>query len=343
MKKTGITILTAIFLFSIILLGGPTSSNAEPIELSFNHTVPPMIPIAKLAQAWGKRIEEQSGGKVKFSYHWASSLVAQQEIFKSAQTGVVDVSYYPLSANFQPLSYYAYLPLMGFTSMSQGTEIYNKIYEKFPEIRDEYKGVKMLAARMGPPAQIHTTKKAVEIPADLKGLKIGTVGREMAELLKASGAAPIMGGAVADTYMNLERGVTDGIINHFPLVLVFGTMPLLKNHTMFGEGSGIGGNIDSLIMNLERFNNFSPDIQKIIMDASAWYKEEINKIDVGFIKTAEGAAKKMNHNFTYIDTPEKLKPWQDIVKPIHDDWIKRMEKKGKPGKAVYEAVKNMLD
>jgi TRAP-type mannitol/chloroaromatic compound transport system substrate-binding protein len=101
--------------------------------------VPPMIPIAKLAQNWGKMIKEKSGGRVKFTCYWSRSLMAQQEIFKSVQTGVVDVSYYPLSPNFQPLSYFAYLPLMGFTSMSQGTEIYHKIYDQFPAIRDEYK------------------------------------------------------------------------------------------------------------------------------------------------------------------------------------------------------------
>jgi TRAP-type C4-dicarboxylate transport system substrate-binding protein len=175
---------------------------------------------------------------------------------------------------------------------------------------------------MGPPAQIHTTKKAVEVPTDLKGLKMGTVGREMAEFLKAAGAAPIMGGAVADTYMNLERGLTDGLINHFPVVLVFRLLPLLKNHTMFGEGSGIGGNIDTLIMNLDKFNSFPPDIQKIIEEASAWYTEEINKIDVGFIKAAEDAAKNMNHNFVYIDTPEKLKPWQELVQPVYSVRLK---------------------
>ena len=343
MKKTGLMFLMVMFLFSLSLTGWTKDTIAEPIELNFNHTVPPMIPIGKLAQDWGKMIEEKSGGRVKFTYYWSSSLVAQQEIFKSVQTGVIDVSYYPLAASFQPLSFFASLPLIGFTSMAHGTEIYQKIYDQFPEIRDEYRGVKLLVARTGPPSQIHTTKKVVEVPSDLKGIKIETGAREMAEFLKIAGAAPIMGGAIADLYMNLERGLIDGVINHFPVILVFKTLPLLNNHTMFGKGSGISGYVDTLIMNLDRFNSFPPDLQKIIVDASAWYTEEMIKIDEGFIKTAEDAAKKMNHNFVYIDTPEKLKPWQDLVQPVHDDWINRMEKKGKPGKAIYEAVKNMLD
>lgn len=343
MKRAGVSILSVVVLSGLLTLGSihPLSAQTKPIELTFNHLVPPVIPFAKVAQNWAKMIEEKSGGRVKITFYWSASLMPQQEIFKAVQTGVADVSYYPLNADFQPLSFFASLPLMGFTSSTQGTEIYHKIYEQFPAVRDEFKGTTVLSTRMGAMSQIHTTKRAVQVPGDMKGLKLSGVGKQTAKFIQAGGAAPITGGAAADMYMNLERGLSDGTINHFPLILVFGTLPLLQNHAVFGEG-GVSGSIEAVIMNMNKFKSLPPDVQKIVEEASDWYTAEAIKLDISEVKRAEAAAKGMNHNFVSIDSPEKLKPWEDVAQPLHEDWIKEMEQKGKPGRAVYDAVKKLL-
>jgi TRAP-type C4-dicarboxylate transport system substrate-binding protein len=106
-----------------------------------------------------------------------------------------------------PLNMFTSLGFMDYPSMKAGTEIYHKIWDKFPEIREEFKGVKVLASRMQPGFQLSFTKKQVRVPSDIKGMKIISLGAFTAEMA-AMGAAP-MDVKVGDMYMSLERGLAE--------------------------------------------------------------------------------------------------------------------------------------
>ena len=98
-------------------------------------------------------------------------------MLRGVQSGVVDVGYNPITRKYGfELNSITELPFLGWKSMSQGAKVYHELLGKFPELQNEYRGVKSYAPRPMPPNHFHTTKKLIRVPTDLKGMKIYASG-----------------------------------------------------------------------------------------------------------------------------------------------------------------------
>ncbi len=344
MTKKGVFLATTFFFLSILAvmpaLGPAFAKGPKPIELSFSHTIPEVVPIAKVYQKWAEMLGERSGGRVKINFYWGESLLKASEFYRGVQTGQSDIAYYVIGLDYglMPLNMFTKLGFMGYPSMEAGTEIYRKIREKFPEVREEFKGVKVLSPRMAPGYHLSFTKKQARVPADIKGMKIISSGGTLAKEMVSMGAASI-DVKVGDMYMSLERGMAEGICAHFPVLHAFGVLGLVPYHTLF-EG-GAGTSIDLLLMNQKAWGKLPADIQEIFEDLDAWLGEELIKADAGYVAMVRGKAKEMNHTFI-TPTPEEIALWREAVQPVHDKWLSETEAAGLPARAVYEEVKKLL-
>ena len=343
MKKK-VFLITAVG-FCLIM---PALSNLTPafaqaqktIELSFAHTIPPVVPLAKAYMNWAQKVAEFSNGRVKINIFWGESLLKAAEFYRGVQTGQADMAYYVVGLDWglMPLNMFTKLGFMGYPSRSVGTEIYHKIWNEFPEVRGEFKGVKVFASRMQPGNQLSFTKKEVRVPGDIRGMKIIALGGTFAEEMAAMGAAPI-DVKVGDMYMALDRGMAEGISALMPVLDGFGILKLLPYHTMF-EG-GATQSIDMVLMNEKTWNKLPPDIQKIFEDLDAYLGQQLRESDGMALDRAMASAKEMNHTFI-TPTPEEMQLWIDAVQPIHQKWITETEAKGLPAKAVYEETKRLI-
>jgi TRAP-type C4-dicarboxylate transport system substrate-binding protein len=340
-KVLCITIISlCLIVISAIVPITPLWAQAKTIELSFSHTIPPVVPMAKVYQAWAGMLEERSGGRVKINFYWAESLLKASEFYRGVQTGQTDITYYVLGLDYGllPLNEGIKLAFMGYRNFTEGTEIFNQIINKFPEMKAEYKGVKVLSARMGPAYQLHFTKKEVRVPADIKGMKLISVGGSMAKEMVTIGAAPI-DVKVGDLFMSLERGMAEGISCHIPILHAFGIMDLVPNHTFFEGGTAMGP--DMVLFNLESWNRLPPDIQKIFEELGPWLGQELIKADSGYEAMIIGMIKEKGHKIIN-PTPQEVQLWKDAVQPTHDKWIADTEAKGLPAKAVYDEIKRLV-
>jgi TRAP-type C4-dicarboxylate transport system substrate-binding protein len=229
---------------------------------------------------------------------------------------------------------------MGWPGQRELAQIYEQLMDKFPEIRNEWKGVKPYVFGMMPPTHIHNVKKPIRTPADLKGMKFHGAEYALVQAISEAGATAVQLD-IADMFMSLDRGLLDGVINHFPVLFVFGVLEILNHHTMFGDG-GINMTPMGIIWNERSWNKLPADIQQKIAGVRSAYTEPFFAGDLGFQKKTMGDAKKFGHDFVYL-TPDEIKVWYDLVKgPIHDKWIKEAESKGLPGKVVYDTVLQMI-
>jgi TRAP-type C4-dicarboxylate transport system substrate-binding protein len=146
-----------------------------------------------------------------------------------------------------------------------------------------------------------------------------------------------------DIAVSLSTNVVEGWINHFPVAMIFGTLPSFRYHLVVGTNdyAGIDAGMDQLIMNKDKWNKLPADIQKIFEEESAWYQEETIKMDMAEIQKAMTMVKDAKHTITYL-TPEELKLWADAAAPVHQAWIADNEAKGKPAKAIYEEMKKLI-
>lgn len=337
LKGFGFCLIIIMFL---LVMSPVYAAEAKVIELSFAHTVPEVNPLAKVYAKWGNMVAERTGGRVKINHYYAQSLLKAPELFRGVQTGVADMSYYVVGLDWglTPLNSVTKLGLMGFSSTTAGTEIYHKLWDKFPEMRDEFKGVKVLASRMAPPNQLNFTKKEVRVPADMKGLKMIALGGSFAQEMAMMGAAP-MDVKVGDMYMSLDRGLADGIASFLAAVEAFGCLKLVPKHTFF-QG-GVASSIDMVIMNVKKWKSLPPDVQKVFEELRPNLEQDLIQMNLGFFNYVVNKAKEMGHTFIY-PNPDEVKLWKEVVRPSHEKWISENEAKGLPARAIYEETQRLI-
>ncbi len=201
--------------------------------------------------------------------------------------------------------------------------------------------IKLVGWMMMPGTHIHNMLKEIRTPADIKGMSIHCAEAVNAEVIAAAGGTPAEL-SIADMYMSLETGLLNGIMNHFPVLFIFGVIDLPTYHTLFGDG-GINMNAMCIIMNNDVFNALPSDTQDIIEDSGSIWHDMFLGADLGFQGFTMGMCLDRGDSFVYL-TPEEIQVWRDLVKePIHDAWIAECEAAGLPGQAVYDRALELIE
>jgi TRAP-type transport system periplasmic protein len=327
----------ALLLFGIMSLGWAHSALAQKVfNLRWATHLSPASPSGIGYEMWTKKVEEASGGRVKIKIYPLQTLVKGADFYTSVADGISDIQYGVNAMDFSrfPLNTVMDLPLLGFKDAPQGTAVWREVYRKFPEMRAEFKDVKVLANVVGIPRQLHLTKKEVHVPSDIKGMKILATGPG-AKALEALGASP-MGVLPPEYYMALEKGVAEGVAVDWGVILDSKVIPLLPHHTILN----LGYLTTEVLMNQKTWNSLPPEIQKVFNDLEPMLTEQMLQSTLD--PTGRENAVKLGHKI-YTPTPEELKLWYAGVQAIHDKWLKDNEAKGLPARAIYQEIQNLVN
>ena len=325
----------------------PEPKPQEVIELKFNDWNPSSVITAKLEQQAIKMIEEKTNGRIKITPYFAQSLLAFPDTYRGLMTGMADISVYAIDVapGAHALNRIFNLP---FDTEAPDTlkmvKINQELLKKFPELQEENikTGTKWIAIGAQAGNHMHTTKKLGRVPTDFKGVKM-TVGSNPAEevaMMNSVGAALIPSNP-ASTYENLQKGLTEAYLFHFPAVEAYKVDELLKNHTMIGQG-GIAALSWGYMVNLKSWNRISPEDQKIIQDVFIWVTEELAKDNMESQKNVIEKTKAQGH--TYINlTKEEQQKWYDLAKPEIQKWVKDTEAKGLPAEKIINLRQQLMN
>jgi TRAP-type transport system periplasmic protein len=341
MKKSRLIIGMCLILMLAMLVAVPAFAADKAIKLIVNDHNPPFTGPGQSIIYWAEQVNKMSGGRLELTVYSAAALLSGEEVYRGVQSGVVDIGHYVIdSRDGFILNLIMSLPFMGWPQQHEAGKLYLELLDSSKEMQAEWEGVTIISFMMMPPTHIHTVKKEVVVPADIRGMKIMGAETMTVAAAQAAGATPVQID-IMEMAPALNTGLIGGIMNHMPVLNVFGALELLNYHTIFGDG-GINMTPMFVIMNTKKLNKLPPDLKKLIMDSgSIWYnkfKEMDNADQVKSKQDAEG----WGHKFTYL-TPEQIKVWYDLVKgPIHDKWIQDAEAKGRPGKAVYKKALKLI-
>lgn len=337
LKKKFTCIFSIVFIFSFVYVGSIQASQAlssgKIIKLSFAHHEPPVSPSAKIYAEWAKKVEEQANGKVKISVYPAQSLVNSRDLWASVTGGVADIGLAILAESSKelPLSTVMRQSVTGIPDGMPGLQVWNELWTTFPELRAEFKQVKILFYFVTSASCLHTANKEVRLPEDIKGMKfVCPPGGTEAEFLRLAGASPVALPAT-EWFMAQERGMAEGGMYPYQAMQIFGTTELLKFHV----NPSSGPNMLFAVMNIDKWNSLPPDIQKIFKELGPPTNELLTKQKVKEVNLITGKAKDMGHVFLEL-TPEDRGKWDAAVKPASEKWIQETEALGKPAKKVFE-------
>ena len=307
-----------------------TASNPFPAPESSNKYM--LIPLAK-------EIEEATGGRVKITVQTGGALGKAQDHFDMASSGIVDiaVSCQAYTAGRFPLSSVVELPFLA-NSAECGSRILWTLHEKFPEFRAEYKDVKVLGLNCYGANQLLMAKKPVHTLADLKGLKIRGTGEVQGGMIRRMGAVPLSMPA-PQIYESLDKGVIDGVFFAYGAQRGFRFYEVIKYATTANLFVGP----QFLVMNLRTWNSLPADIRKTIDELTG--KKAALMGGQGYDSEDKlGIQDCVKSGVEIYELPAKeLKRWEELCKPLWDEWVAKMEAKGLPGKQVLDEAKRIAE
>lgn len=338
-KKQLLKLLGSLLLVWVILASTSMTVHAQqPIKFRFYYHASPTGGQSYFLQDWIKKLKEATKGRLDIVFYPGATLGPPTEAYEMVKSGVVDIAciiigFFP--GRF-PLSDVVQLPFLDLHSAAVASRVYWGLYEKFPELRAEYPGVKVLALYCDSPTPIGANK-AIRTMEDMKGLKIRALTGSPTEMLKTLGGTPVLM-APGDIYTSMERKVLDGWMWSWEGCVGAKLYEVTDYYTPANTYQpGL-----TLLMNPGSWNKLPPDIQKIMENyigpaASDFFGKEFdryNQMNKAQVQAMKGK--------TFIDlSPEEIKRWKETLRPVWDKWVASVEAKGLPAKAVLQETQNL--
>ncbi len=260
--------IRALTIYSIIFFYA-NSTHAKVYNWRMHSFVPEAVSLYQgYMLPFIQEIEKRTNGRIKITPYPLGAIVAPTELLvstaenviqcamasPSADTGIIPEAYSLMNL---PYSWETSEQAHDFwTTNSVAWDIIDKAYEA--------KNVKLVTLLTPSDPQTFMTMFPVNELSDFKGHRISSVGY-WAVLVKNAGASPVIFKSMGEVYQSLEKGVIDGIF--------MATSPLsdfkwneVVEYTLLPPFA-IGGTVD-IIVNLDSFNDLTPDLQKIFVETA---------------------------------------------------------------------------
>ena len=113
------------------------------MTLRFGLSMPPTHPFGVATQDWIKKIEKDSGGKLKIEPYWSVALVNPRQSYIEMTKGVADIADYTGSYVKEGFHIEKALRLLFYgvpVNSELSYRVYNELRAKYPEIDAEFSG-----------------------------------------------------------------------------------------------------------------------------------------------------------------------------------------------------------
>lgn len=335
MKKYHIA-LCAVALSFALILGPLTSSKAisKPIVLKSLIQTPPKGRFAIVFSAYLDEVEKRTNGRIKFERYYSSALAKPPQILEATGAGIADLSLF--ISNYTPgkvpLATVGSLPC-NYEHVWVAAKAFMELYKTIPAMDKEManNNVKMVTAYGTGPFYCLNNKNIQSLEA-MKGLKIAVDGPS-GLLIKALGASPV-GMPITEVFTALGRGTVDGAVFGPSAITAFGMQDAGKYLWKIILGGGVG----PVAINMDKWKNMSPDLQKIMLEAGEDHPKAIEQIyQIEGDNVSLERIKKAGVTVTEATDQEQAEVDRITKESVWSKWAKDLDAKGLPGSQVLEA------
>ncbi len=316
---------------------GDGGTGGGSVTLKLAHFLPPMhFYNTVVVDAFVEEVEELTEGRVKFDVYAAASLGDAENHYDMAATGVADIaiSLQSYTEGKFPLSSVVELPFIS-QSAEMGTEILYELYNKFPELQEEYADTKVLWLFQNDAEYVLTTDKAVNTLEEMNGLRIRVASDMTRKAVDNWGGSPMFM-PMPDVYDSAQRGVIDGATGPLSAIESFRLADVIHNIT---EGPFTITNFFA-VMNKNAWNKLSPEDQEIIEGITEKYRklsaQEYDKAGERGRQIAEEAGTQFNKL-----TDAEQKKFEEALADTYQEWVDNANKRGLPGDEILEEARRL--
>ena len=264
MRAMGIGV-SAILAAALALGAGPASIRAAEFDLVEAHTTTQDHPYTLGMVRFAQLVRERTGGRVAVQIHHSRQLGDERQVVEGLQLGTVQLtvtSTGPLGG-FVPDMNVVDLPFLFRDSAHAykvlDGEIGRSLLDKFEAV-----GIKGLAFWENGFRHITTAKKAVERPADLKGLKIRVMENRVHQAAFRQLGADATPMAWGEVFTSLQQGLLDAQENPIPIVSTFKLYEVQKYLALTGHVYSPA----PLLMSKKAWDRLPPEIRNVVLDTA---------------------------------------------------------------------------
>ncbi len=315
----------------------------EKITLRLADSLPSGHVIHELvAKPFMELVTKATNGQVTFQHFPSEQLGKAKDMAQLTAMGVADLSYIvpSYSSDKFPLTAVAELPGI-FDTESQGSLAFYKISHNGGVVETREFGPNQLRPLVTialPAYQIQlATSRDIKTAKDLEGLKVRTTGGAMDLMMRSIGGVPVRM-AAPEIYESLTRGTLDGMIFSYQSSVSYEFGKMLKSGT---EGLNFGTAILTYSMGEAKFKSLPENVRKALVEAGEQTTREGCKRFEDGEKAATEKIKSQGMKVINFG-PDDKKVFDAAFKTVAEDWVKDLDKRGKPGTEVFKAFTEAL-
>jgi TRAP-type C4-dicarboxylate transport system substrate-binding protein len=338
--------LTIICLSSVLIIGiksvGWTGQSIKPMELLANGAMfPPVAPEGRAFKYFCDEVTKRTDGKIKFKHVWTSALTRPGEEFGALGKGVGDVAIVVSIFHWNKLylnQFTEAVPFKPSDPMKQ-FELIRKVHQRVPDLGEEWKRHKTRLLAPFVTAENHVqAREPIKTLVDFKGKKIDITGYYPGKSMEAVGGV-LVAVSLPDTAMALQTGTVDVEVLALTATHPFGIWKFAPHVTFIGHGAYIGV---GLAANLNKFNSFSPELQKIFIETAWDASTYFARGQVGFLKKILKDTKEKGVSYYELSREDKVK-WANLMGNYPLDWVKKGKERGLPTKKVMRTYLELVE
>jgi TRAP-type C4-dicarboxylate transport system substrate-binding protein len=342
--KLDLQLRTLTGLAALLLAASASSASAqEKITLRLADSLPSGHVIHELvAKPFMELVTKATNGQVTFQHFPSEQLGKAKDMAQLTALGVADLAYIvpSYSSDKLPLTAVAELPGI-FDTECQGSLAFYKLSHNGGILETKEftpNGLRPLVTIALPAYQIQlATSRVVKTAKDLEGLKIRTTGGAMDLMMRSIGGVPVRM-AAPEIYESLTRGTLDGMIFSYQSSVSYDFGKLLKSGT---EGLNFGTAILTYSMGEAKFKSLPENVRKALVEAGEQTTREGCKRFENGETAATEKIKSRGMKVIGFGADDK-KVFDAAFKNVAEDWVKDIDKRGKPGTEVFNAFTEAL-
>jgi TRAP-type C4-dicarboxylate transport system substrate-binding protein len=328
-------LVKAFALAAAVIFSTGTARAAEPIVLKLSHFVPPQHAFHKWVVGWTQKIEQESGGRLKFEIYPNGQLVGPpNRQFDAARNGITDIAFclHGVTPGRYPMTELANLP---FTWPSDGAnlpEMAKRMTELAPKyLAAEHTGLHILFMSMANPVVLYSRVPINKLD-DYKGKKIRYASITNKQMMEALGASPMLI-PPPESQDALAKGIADGAMFPHEAGFAYDLVSVAK----YAIEPPLASATFALVMNPAKYNSLPPDLRAILdKEAGVAGAMSFGKAWQDFEKFARETEVKKGLQIITLPDAEVAK-MKALAKPIVESALDAQEKAGKPAREFFSA------
>jgi tripartite ATP-independent transporter DctP family solute receptor len=303
--------LAALAGVAMLALAAPAHAQ---VTLRSADTHPDGYPTVEAVRHMSKLLEERTNGRLKIQVFHSRQLGEEKETIEQTRFGVIDmnrINMAPLN-NLVPATQVPALPFI-FRSVAHMRQVMDgPIGEEILQALEPH-GMIGLAFYDSGARSFYNSKRAINTPADMKGLKIRVQQSDLfVGLVNALGAnaTPM---AFGEVYSALQTGVIDGAENNWPSFESTRHFEVAKFYSQTEHSLSP----EVLVMSKRSWDKLSKEDQALVRAAA---KESVAKMRELWDAAEKSAESKVKAGGAQVNNVEK-QPFIDAMKPVYDRFV----------------------